>query len=71
MADRIRVRLSEMALDLKGEKVKITASFGVVGLEATTTDQKISLESLVNLADKFLYQCKTEGRNRVKGGTLQ
>ena len=60
IAERLRELLATTALDCEGGPVAITASFGVAEYTpALTTSQ------LINEADGFLYQAKTNGRNRV------
>ncbi|MEA1961664.1 MAG: diguanylate cyclase [Bacillota bacterium] len=67
----ISVRIAErMRMAIKGDetvladarRIKITASFGVSTLDV---NQEESLDSLINRADRLLYQAKNEGRNRV------
>ena len=63
VAERLRVRLA----DYQGEEHEpplppMTASFGVATREPTTR----SIESLIDKADKALYQAKQNGRNRVE-----
>jgi len=50
--------------------IHIRASFRVTGFDPTTPCEKISPEAMINQADKFLYQAKQEGKNRVKVGQL-
>ena len=66
VAERLRRILSQRAIEIQGEKIYITASFGVTGLDPDTPDEKISPEALITQADKCLYQAKQEGRNRVR-----
>ena len=62
LAERIREGLVALELSHNGEKVAISASFGV----ATTADYGYdNVKRLVNAADKALYQAKEGGRNRV------
>jgi two-component system, cell cycle response regulator len=61
LADRCRRKISEAGISVKDEKIVTTASFGVA--DATDADTP---ESLMKLADKALYQAKSEGRNRVE-----
>ncbi len=66
VAERLRRMLSQKAIGIQGEKIHITASFGVTGLDPDTPDEKISPEALITQADECLYQAKQEGRNRVR-----
>jgi diguanylate cyclase (GGDEF)-like protein len=61
LADRCRRKIAEADITVNNQTVVTTASFGVT--DSTGVD---SLESLMNLADKALYQAKNEGRNRVE-----
>jgi len=59
--DRLRLRLSEQPLEVgENELINITASFGFAEM-----DRDVSLEELIERADKSLYKAKAEGRNRV------
>ena len=46
---------------LDGEKVKVTASFGI----ATFAEDGISPDDLLVKADEMLYKAKKDGKNRV------
>jgi two-component system cell cycle response regulator len=48
--------------------VSITASFGVTGFDASTSFNNITPETLINTADKYLYEAKKLGRNKVVKG---
>lgn len=60
LAERIRVQLEEKDIFDASASVKVTVSIGVTSLEESDT-----LETLLNRADKALYQAKHEGRNRT------
>jgi len=66
VAERLRRMLSQRAIEIQGERIYITASFGVTGLDPDTPDEKISPEALITQADECLYQAKQEGRNRIR-----
>jgi len=66
VAERLRRMLSQRAIEIQGERIHITVSFGVTGLDPDTPDEKISPEALITQADECLYQAKQEGRNRVR-----
>jgi two-component system, cell cycle response regulator len=61
LADRCRRKIAEAGLNVNDQLIATTASFGVA--DSTGAD---SLEALMSLADKALYQAKSEGRNRVE-----
>ena len=67
LGERLCSNLSQRVIEIQGKQINITASFGVTGFDPTASDENISPEALINEADKFLYQAKKEGRNRVMG----
>ncbi len=62
--ERVRLELSRQAIHLDGQQMSVTVSVGIAGL-ATEHD---SLDSLLDRADKALYQAKKGGRNRISVG---
>lgn len=67
-AERLRNIVSKKPIKIADKKtVKITASFGVSGIEAFDDLKDIKLESIINQADEYLYMAKNRGRNRVVG----
>jgi diguanylate cyclase (GGDEF)-like protein len=60
LAERLRMLIEATPVSVNGEEISISASFGVVEQDGHT-----KLEDLINDADKFLYQAKQAGRNRV------
>ena len=68
LAERLRNSISKHKFIFQEKAIHITCSFGISGFDSVTSDENISSESLINTADKHLYQCKFEGRNRVKAG---
>lgn len=54
--------LSQTIISLDEESVTLTASWG---LASVIPDQQHSGQTLIQRADRLLYQAKTEGRNRV------
>ncbi|MCP4622775.1 MAG: sensor domain-containing diguanylate cyclase [bacterium] len=65
LADRLRKHLAQKAIETKKEKISITASFGVTGFDASHANGSISSDVLLNMVDRYLYEAKTQGRNRV------
>lgn len=61
VADRIRRNLAEQPFSDDGETIPVTASFGV----ATNDPRHDTIESLIEAADRALYESKKNGRNRV------
>lgn len=68
LADRLRKHLAQKAIATKEDKISITASFGVTGFNASHAPSSITPEALINMVDRYLYQAKSQGRNRVIGG---
>lgn len=62
MAERVREGIEELQLRHNGEKITVTASFGVA---STIEVGYESIPELVNTADRMLYAAKEGGRNRV------
>ena len=61
MAKELCERLRKRVMDLEGEKLEMSASFGVACISANDT----CLSDVVARADVALYQSKNKGRNRV------
>jgi diguanylate cyclase len=61
VAERIRVAVQTSNLVLSGQLFRTTVSAGVVTYPTVGGD----LASLMDKADKALYQAKNRGRNRV------
>jgi diguanylate cyclase (GGDEF)-like protein len=60
-AEKLRRAMEMNEINLEARSIKTTASFGVASLHSVAKD----IETLLELADKALYQSKSEGRNRV------
>jgi diguanylate cyclase (GGDEF)-like protein len=69
-AERLRGTISQREINVDGKPINITASFGVSGFVPETPEDRISFDAMLNQADKYLYQSKNEGRNRVTCGDL-
>lgn len=67
VAERLRSAVSGKKMYFQKKKISITASFGVSGFDPSMPDNNNSHESMIKQADKYLYQAKHEGRNRVEG----
>lgn len=62
IAERLRKRSTEVVVACDGREV--TASFGVAADDGSFESDP-SIDDLIQRADQFLYQAKSEGRNRV------
>jgi diguanylate cyclase (GGDEF)-like protein/PAS domain S-box-containing protein len=65
VAERIQEEIRELKIEHKTSPVSqyITASFGVTAVEYSP---KLSLEEIVDTADKLMYKAKASGRNRIE-----
>ena len=73
IADRLRQAVSSMTFScledqIDNEPLHIEISVGVAGVKK---GERVSLDSLVNLADEMLFQSKREGRNRISVTTWE
>ena len=65
LAERLRRHIAQKVIEIKSYKISITASFGVTGFNASNPPHNITPETLINAADKYLYEAKKKGRNKV------
>jgi two-component system cell cycle response regulator len=61
--DRLREQFGSQMFAFNGQKVKVTASFGITGFQGKVAPE---IGALVRQADKALYTAKRAGRNQVK-----
>jgi two-component system, cell cycle response regulator len=63
IAERIRKSVMNKEFTVGNERIHLTCSFGV----HTVREEKecLTIEGIIGLADKKLYQAKSEGRNKV------
>ncbi|MBP2645500.1 MAG: hypothetical protein H6Q75_940 [Firmicutes bacterium] len=62
LAEQLRSNIAAMVVEVDGDEYKITGSFGVAAREEKNST---TLDAVINLADKALYQAKSDGRNLV------
>jgi diguanylate cyclase (GGDEF)-like protein len=62
VAERLRRCFADTPFDVDQQKLKVTASFGIV----CSSQPHSSLEMLVDAADSALYRAKANGRNRIE-----
>lgn len=60
IAERLRLKLSDLDIQVKGDQLSISASMGVASM-----DKCINLDDLISCLENGLYQAKHMGRNRV------
>ncbi|HHV97095.1 MAG TPA: GGDEF domain-containing protein [Clostridiaceae bacterium] len=61
IVERLRKALESTLVEVEGESIKVTASFGLI----TVKNTKLKPDDLIKMADDKLYQAKRQGRNRV------
>ena len=66
VAERIRTRIEASELTAGDNLVRVTASFGIAGLDSVPSDALLSPAALIDRADRALYSAKNRGRNRVE-----
>lgn len=66
VAEELRAAIDSLRLNIEGQVLRFTASFGVA---IDTPTGLSSPQDLVNEADKALYRAKSEGRNCVRVST--
>src|SRR5438105_4581829 len=64
VAERIQQRLADSRFDIGADRVVITASIGIAGMDVD--DGIVSSAALIERADRALYSAKNRGRNRVE-----
>jgi len=65
LADRLRKHLAHQVIETEEVQISITASFAVTGFNGLRPPESVTQESLIRMVDKYLYEAKTQGRNRV------
>ncbi|MBS0291286.1 MAG: diguanylate cyclase [Proteobacteria bacterium] len=64
IAERIRALTASLCLDDQGQRLRVSASFGVASLGAGDED----FDALFARADRALYGAKQQGRDRISSG---
>ncbi len=70
LAERLRAVVSDNCYTVGNNEIRITASFGVSGFSPETLIKNLSVDDILGHVDKYLYQAKNGGRNRVEGAQL-
>lgn len=66
VAERIRHRLETTQMEVPGaSSLVVTASIGIAGMDADSSDPVLSPAALIDHADRALYSAKHRGRNCV------
>ena len=66
IVERVRAAIERLRVDVDGQSLQVTASFGLASLRATDLVQDEPLESVLLRADQALYRAKGLGRNRAE-----
>lgn len=61
--ERFREQFAALSFPLQGQSVRVTASFGVTGVQ---TSEPQDFSALLRKADQMLYEAKRAGRNLVR-----
>jgi diguanylate cyclase (GGDEF)-like protein len=69
IAERLRRKIAEMRVPIESDHINITISVGASAFDPSgrlfPASQTATLDQLIDLADKALYEAKKAGRNRV------
>jgi diguanylate cyclase (GGDEF)-like protein len=63
--ERLRERVAALRLEEFGDRVAVTVSIGVAGVDGTLAPA-VQVEHALRAADEALYRAKREGKNRVE-----
>ncbi len=61
LANRLREHLAQKVIQTDKDKISITASFGVTGINTSNAIGSISPDILLKTVDRYLYEAKTQG----------
>jgi len=67
LAERLRENAAACHTMLDDCTISVTASFGVTGFSPSEIQESVKAETLLQEADRLLYEAKASGRNRVRG----
>ena len=70
LAERLRKHIAQKTIETEEDRLSITASFGVTAFDVATKSSSITPEALINAADRYLYEAKRKGRNKVVKGPI-
>lgn len=70
VARKLRSAIEEGAFTVEKKKVRVTASFGLCGIDRVPRASRLA-QKVLKIADAALYRSKHDGRNRITGTTLE
>lgn len=70
VAERIRQQTEELSVTSEGVHITFTVSCGVAGFSELEVPGEIDMKELFAVVDRFLYQAKLQGRNRIVSGPV-
>jgi len=68
---KLRSGVSHTAFKVDKTRIRVTASFGLCGLDRVPAGERRLAERMLKLADAALYASKEAGRNRVTATNLK
>ena len=66
LVKRIQTTLQDAPFEVDGNQMTVTASFGIASSWPVDTEESLSLDELMRVADQMLYEAKKEGGNTVR-----
>jgi diguanylate cyclase (GGDEF)-like protein len=70
VARKLRRGVSQTAFKAGSQNIRVTASFGLCGLDRVPVGVRRVAERMLKIADAALYRSKHAGRNRVTATTI-
>ena len=71
VARKVRAGIGQTAFKVDAKVVRVTASFGLCGIEKIEAGERKVAERMLKVADQALYRSKSAGRDRVTAANLR
>jgi two-component system cell cycle response regulator len=65
-AERFARIIRQTFIEIEGEKIHLSATFGVTGFDRASIDESIDINTLVGIADRCLYEAKHREKGTVR-----